>query len=199
MYITQPGLCQRDLWKGQAFVSCSDARLIDNSQTSLPGALFPVVDPAPLTLFVLSFSPPITSIFVVVIPVDCTTLRILLCFGSCVVTTRKPLFLRTVVWSTINMTSDVPSPLPGRVPPTPVDPTGHPPFDIDKVIGFRYRQGHRLHESTSAALHQDQRRTPRQLHFSKPLRIAENRPRVNNAIGNSGDTSDEDRSGTVHC
>jgi len=86
MYITQPGLCQRDLWKGQAFVSCSDARLIDNSQTSLPGALFPVVDPAPLTLFVLSFSPPITSIFVVVIPVDCTTLRILLCFGSCVVT-----------------------------------------------------------------------------------------------------------------
>src|ERR1700694_2770636 len=86
MYITQPGLCQRDLWKGQAFVSCSDARLIDNSQTSLPGALFPVVDPAPLTLFVLSFSTPITSIFVVVILIDFTTLHILLCFGSCVVT-----------------------------------------------------------------------------------------------------------------
>jgi len=85
------------------------------------------------------------------------------------------------------MTSDVPSPLPGRVPHTPVDPTGHPPFDIDNVIGFRYRQGYRLHESTSAALHPDQRHTPRQLRFSKLLRIVENRQSVNNAIGNSGD------------
>jgi len=87
------------------------------------------------------------------------------------------------------MTSDVPSLLPG---PTPDNPAGYPPFDINKVIGFTNRQM-RYYIKTNAVP------TAQAAAF---LEAVENRQRINNAIGNSGDTSDEEpsrQSGTVHC
>jgi hypothetical protein len=99
------------------------------------------------------------------------------------------------------MTSDVPSLLPGsstshsvrpgRVPPTPDNPAGYPPFDINKVLGFTNRQV-RHYVKTNAVP------TAQAAAF---LEAVENRQKINNTIRNSGDTSDEEpnrESGTVH-